>query len=67
MIPNLAALPPWKFTALVYSWAIERVEHGKLDEWIRDLDELLEWQDGESAASEASESASFFNMQSKGG
>src|SRR5690606_37417982 len=66
-IDNLSTVPPWKFTALVYAWAIERVEHGKLDEWITDLNELLEWQDGESAASEAIESESFFTMQAKGG
>ena len=52
---------------MVYAWAIERVPYDKLDEWITDLDELLEWQDGDSAASEASESESFFNIQGKGG
>ncbi|MBC7630404.1 hypothetical protein [Aeromicrobium sp.] len=52
---------------MVYAWAIERVEHGKLDEWLTELNDLLEWQDGDSAASEESESASFFNMQNKAG
>jgi hypothetical protein len=52
---------------MVYVWAIERVPYDKLQEWITDLDELLEWQDGDSAASEESESASFFDMQNKGG
>jgi hypothetical protein len=52
---------------LVYSWAIERVAHDKLDEWKADLVELLPWQDADSAAAEEMESASFFAMQGKGG
>lgn len=65
--PNVLALPHWKLIGMVYSWCIERVPEDKLDDWIADLDELLPWQDADSEAAAELESASFFNMQSKGG
>jgi hypothetical protein len=52
---------------LVYSWAIERVEHDKLDDWLSELNDLLPWQDTNSEAAAMLESESFFNMQAKGG
>lgn len=52
---------------LVYSWAIERVAHDKLDEWLSDLYDLLPWQDSTSEAAANLESESFFAMQAKGG
>lgn len=67
LIPNLLALPGWKLMSMVYSWAIERVDPEKLDEWIVELDDLLPWQDSNTEAAEEIESASFFDMQSKGG
>ena len=41
---------PHRFANLVYSWAIERVEHDKLDEWLAELIDLLPWQDTNSEA-----------------
>lgn len=52
---------------MVYAWAKERVPHDKLDDWERDLVDLLPWQDSTSAAAVEAESESFFNMQGKGG
>jgi hypothetical protein len=57
--------PLWKFIALVYSWCIERVDPEKLDEWLVDLNDLLEWQSADSEAAEELESQSFFAMQQK--
>lgn len=51
---------------LVFAWAIERVEHGKIEEWLAELVDLLPWQDVESEAAIDLESASFYNMQAKG-
>jgi hypothetical protein len=51
---------------LVYSWAIERVEHDKLDEWLSDLGDLLPWQDSTSEAAVDMESESFMSMMAKG-
>lgn len=50
---------------LVYTWAIERVEHDKLDDWEAELVDLLPWQDADSLAAEELESASFFSMQQR--
>lgn len=52
---------------MVYSWAIERVEHDKLDDWKAELIELLPWQDSNSEAATDIESASFYAMQARGG
>lgn len=62
---NLLREPLWKFSSLVYAWCIERVDPDKLDEWLTDLNDLLEWQSADSAAAEELESASFFAMQAK--
>jgi hypothetical protein len=51
---------------LVYSWAIERVNPEKIDDWEAELVELLPWQDTTSAAAEEIESESFMNMMAKG-
>lgn len=64
---NLLRVPPYRFASLVYTWAIERVEHGKLPEWIEELHSLLEWQDADSEAAIDLESESFMNMMAKGG
>lgn len=66
-IDNLLALPLWKFMSLVYSWCIERVPPDDLEKWLADLDDLLPWEDTDSAAAEDIESASFMNMMAKGG
>jgi hypothetical protein len=58
---------PHRFANLVYSWCIERVEPDKLDDWLSELNELLPWQDADSAAAVDMESESFFAMQGKGG
>ena len=58
---------PYRFANLVYAWAIERVEHDKLDEWLSDLNDLLPWQDADSEAAAQLESESFLAMQAKGG
>ena len=47
---NLLRVPPYRFVGLVYAWAIERVQHDKMDQWLADLNDLLPWQDGESEA-----------------
>jgi hypothetical protein len=64
-LTNLLREPLWKFVSLVYAWCIERVDPDKLDEWIYDLNDLLEWQDADSAAAEELESASFMAMMNK--
>lgn len=56
----LLRLTPAAFAGRIYSWAIERVEHDKLDEWEQDMIDLLPWQDSTSAAAEDIESASFY-------
>lgn len=58
---------PHQLLNLVYAWAIERVEHDKLDDWKAELLELLPWQDDDGDAGAELESASFFAMQGKGG
>jgi hypothetical protein len=51
---------------MVYAWAIERVEHDKLDDWLAELTDLLPWQDSTSEAAANLESESFLAMQAKG-
>lgn len=63
---NLLRQKPYRYASLVLAWAIERVEHGKLDEWLADLNELLEWQDADSDAAIELESESFMKMMAKG-
>lgn len=58
---------PHRFLNMVYAWAIERVDPDKLDEWLAELADLLPWQDADSEAAAELESASFFEMQGKGG
>jgi hypothetical protein len=58
---------PHQLLNLVYSWCIERVDPDKLDEWLIELHELLEWQDADSETAINLESESFFAMQSRGG
>lgn len=60
-------LPPHRLANMVYSWCIERVPHDKLDEWLRDLVDLLPWQDTSSEAAVDIESESFMAMAAKGG
>ena len=45
---------------LTYAWAIERVAPDKLEEWERDMNDLLPWQDSDSETAEQIESESFF-------
>lgn len=63
---NLLRQKPYRFASLVLAWAVERVEHGKLDAWLQDLNELLEWQDADSEAAIDLESESFMKMMAKG-
>lgn len=56
----LLLLPMSEFAGHIYSWAVERVEHDKLEEWEWEMNDLLPWQDADSAAAEEIESASFF-------
>jgi hypothetical protein len=58
---------PHRFAGMVYAWAIERVPHDDLDEWLFDLRDLLPWQDSTSEAAADLESQSFLAMQAKGG
>lgn len=58
---------PHRFLGLVYSWCIERVDPDKLDDWIAELNDLLDWQDSTSEAAVDLESQSFLAMQAKGG
>lgn len=58
---------PYRIVGWVYSWAVERVAHDKLDEWLEELHDLLPWQDSTSEAAVNAESESFLNMQAKGG
>ena len=64
---NLLRLPPHAFLNRVFAWAVERVEHGKLDEWKSDLAEPLPWQDSDGDSAIELESESFFAAQAKGG
>lgn len=65
---NLLRIPTHRFLGHVYAYAIERVEHGKMEEWIAELNELLPWQDGESEAAVQAESDSFYAaMMAQGG
>lgn len=64
---DLLRVPKRKLLNMVYAWVIERVPHDKLDEWHRDLADLLPWQSGESEAAIEAESDSFFAMMNKGG
>jgi hypothetical protein len=59
-------LRPHRFANLVYAWCIERVAPDNLDKWHTELNDLLPWQDTDSAAAEELESESFFAMQAKG-
>lgn len=62
---NLLREPPWKFLGMVYVWALERVEHDKIESWIQELNELLPWQNAQSEAAAEIESASFLAMMAK--
>jgi len=64
---DLMRVPRRKLLNMVYAWAIERVPPDKVEEWERDLKDLLPWQDGESEAAIEAESDSFFAMMNKGG
>lgn len=64
---DLLRLKPWKYLALVYSWCIERIPADDLDDWLLELDDLLEWQDANSEAAVQAESDSFMSMMSKQG
>lgn len=50
---------------MVYVWALERIEHDKIDTWIRELNDLLPWQNVQSEAAAEIESASFMAMMAK--
>lgn len=63
----LLRMSPHRYLNMVYSWAIERVPHDKLDDWKLELVDLLPWQDTQSEAAAELESDSFFAMQAKGG
>lgn len=63
----LLRMAPHRYLNMVYSWAIERINPEKLDEWRDELHELLPWQDINSEAAINIESDSFFAMQAKGG
>lgn len=52
---------------MVYSWVIERIPGDKLEDWLRDLEDLLPWQDTSSEAAAEIESESFMAMAAKGG
>lgn len=56
---NLLRQPMHKFIALVHAWALERVPHDKMDEWITEMEDLLPWEDVASEAAAEIESASF--------
>jgi hypothetical protein len=64
---DILRVPKRKLLNMVYAWAIERVPHDKIEEWERELVDLLPWQDGTSEAAEQAESDSFFAMMNKGG
>lgn len=57
---------PHRFVSLVYAWAIQRIEHDKIEEWEQWLEELLPWQDSTSEAAANAESDSFYAMMNKG-
>jgi len=63
----LLRLPPHRYLNMVYSWVIERVPHDKLEDFMRDLEDLLPWQDTSSEAAIDIESESFMAMAAKGG
>lgn len=64
---NLVKQSPARFVGLVYAWCVERVPHDKIEEWERDLQEPLPWQDSESESSIQAESDSFMAMMAKQG
>jgi len=49
----------------VYTWAIERVPHDKIEEWLQELEDLLPWEDVDGEAAAEIEGASFMAMQAK--
>lgn len=64
---NILREKPHRFASLVYVWCLERVAHDKIEEWERDLEELLPWQDSTSEAAVNAESESFMAMMNRQG
>ena len=60
-------MPPHRYLNMVYAWAIERVKHDELDDWLNELYDLLPWQDTDSETAVNLESDSFLAMAAKGG
>jgi hypothetical protein len=52
---------------LVYAWALERVPPEKIDEWKRELDDLLPWQTASTEAAAQVESDSFMALLAQQG
>jgi hypothetical protein len=64
---NLLRLSGHDFLNFVYAYSIERLPSDKMEEWLLEMDELLDWQDTDSEAAIEAESASFMSMVGKGG
>jgi hypothetical protein len=62
---NLFQVPAWKFLGMVFVWALERVEHDKIESWLEELKDLLPWQTTQSEAAAEIESASFMALMAK--
>lgn len=56
---DLLRQKPNRFLNLVYAWAIERVPSDKVEDWLVELAEPLEWQSLDSTYVENLESDSF--------
>lgn len=63
----LMKMAPHRFANMVYAWCVERLPGDKLDDWLTEMNELLEWQDTESEAAVNLESESFLAAMAKGG
>lgn len=64
---NLLALTGHDFLNFVFQFCMERLPSDKIEEWLADLEELLDWQDTDSDAAIEAESASFMSNLGKGG
>lgn len=63
---ELLSIRPAKLLNLVFAWLIKHTPEDKMDETLMELDDLLPWEDANSAAAEELESASFTAMMAKG-
>lgn len=62
---DLIRLPPDRFANAVLTWALDRTDPDKREEWLLELHDPLPWQDINSEAAVQAESDSFMSMMAK--